>query len=179
MDALNKLAVIISGPKDAESGDVNGVYLYHGMKDEMPSFSNLTNRSYLHCTSNGIWHVSTKIDLDTNKSEDWCLSVESGWGHPSRCQGWKVLVSGKMEELPAFKVAAMVSDVISQYLSFLLSSPASNMKRRRGYALKRRLKSTRTPMYQNKVVACMLLTFNPPAVSRRVQPAYLCIGVLG
>ena len=100
--------MVFSGASDDKSGVVNGIFLFQGIKDDMPFYKNLVNQSYCYRANNGMWLVSDKESYEASKAAGWCSSVKTGCGHPSRALRWKVLVNGKFEEQPAVEVATIV-----------------------------------------------------------------------
>ena len=107
--SLNKLAVVFSGASGEISFRVNGIFLFQGIKDDMPFYKNLVNQQYCHRASDGNWYVSDKESFEANKASGYCDSVEAGWDHPSRALRWTVWDGSKWEEQPAVKVATMVT----------------------------------------------------------------------
>lgn len=105
---LKRLAVNVFGARGLHSDAVNGIYLYHGMKDGKPYYGNLANGSLLYNASDGLWCFSQKGDFDANKTSGICFSFESDIEHPSRCRQWMIW-EGKWVEQPAIKVATLVS----------------------------------------------------------------------
>jgi hypothetical protein len=113
MATLNKLALVFSGATGETSGNVNGIFLYQGIKDDMPFYKNLANQMYCYRASDGKWCVSTNADFEAGKAFGWCYSAEEGLGHPSRASMWLVVnINGKFEDQPSVKVATMVTAVV-------------------------------------------------------------------
>ena len=109
MASLNKLAVVFSGATDDNSDMVNGIFLFQGIKDDMPFYKNLVNQSYCYSVFDGKWFVNDKAKFEESNASGHCVSVDAGLGHPSYALRWKVSVNGKWEEQPDVKVAIMVS----------------------------------------------------------------------
>jgi hypothetical protein len=107
--SLNKLAVVFSGATGNNSDMVNGIFLFQGIKDDMPFYKNLVNQSYCYSVSGGQWFVNYKAKFEEDKASGFCASFDAGLGHPSYASQWKVSVNGKWEEQPDVKVAIMVS----------------------------------------------------------------------
>jgi hypothetical protein len=97
MAALNKLAIIISGATDevddevtsVVKSEVNGVYFYLGMSDGQPMYKNMINQGFLQYDFESRWTACDQEDLNTFEEPLFCcLSIESGWGHPSLVTRW-------------------------------------------------------------------------------------------
>ena len=114
MASLNKLAVVFSGATDDNSDMVNGIFLFQGIKDDMPFYKNLVNQSYCYSVSYGIWYVNDKAKFEVSRASGYCASVDAGLGHPSYASQWKVSVDGKYEKRADVKVAIMVSPLFEE-----------------------------------------------------------------
>jgi len=106
------LAVIISGVTGA---DINGIYVFQGMKNDKPFYKNLLNQHYLYYASGRHqWVFSNKADFDFSDKVSFevsyrvcCYSAVFGFGHPSLVGLWKSSGNFECEDQPAMTVATM------------------------------------------------------------------------
>ena len=115
---LCKLPMIISGATGESSVNANGIFFFQGIRNGMPFYKNFSNQKYFYRASDGYWYVYDKDSFEACKPGGWCHSAEPGLTHPTRASMWKIVSSGKWEERPAVKVAAMVPGKMIKSSSF-------------------------------------------------------------